>query len=67
MEYLIFDTEQAALDADSTISQGLELPSEKGVRWDTPEIRTFPSGDKWSIIPCPEVEIENAEKKYIDD
>jgi hypothetical protein len=65
MEYLTFNTEQDALNAESTISQGLGLPSEKGTRWDTPEVRAFSSGEKWSVIPCPEVEIENAVKESV--
>jgi hypothetical protein len=65
MEYLTFNTEQDALNAESTISQGLGLPSEKGNRWDTPEVRAFSSGEKWSVIPCPEVEIENAVKESV--
>ena len=49
-DFLWFETEADAITAEAAISSDMKLPSEKGERWDIPELRDFDGVMKWSII-----------------
>lgn len=49
-DFLWFGTEVVAIDVEGKISQKMELPSERGDRWDVPKLREFDGEMKWSVI-----------------